>query len=188
MNENVESFVTLGPKALAKVEAVHAISRLNEIEQLASNGKLDAQTRKEAEKQFDVQTQETIKNIDELKSKGKVSDALQVNSDFQKSLSEHESTLTGIINHDSTKSETKAELTNIVSNIHNKIKKTGMIENDIEDNKNSSTTENNLSSTTRKTIEKSEDKNKTEEIDSKSGKVEDNRNKEIEDTSNSEDD
>ena len=130
-SEDIQSFVSVGTKAQAKVLVKHAITRLKEVEQLVNTGKLDAKTRKVVEDKFIVQTNEALKSINDLKNNGNSNEASTINSDFKISLSEHEKTITELSDDDKQKN-TKEELVNIISNVQGQIKKTTIINDEID--------------------------------------------------------
>ncbi|MFA6269899.1 MAG: DUF5667 domain-containing protein [Candidatus Paceibacterota bacterium] len=124
LNEKVESFVTFDTETKAQVDASHAISRLNEVEQIVnSNQELDTETRQKIESHFTTQSENTIKHIDELKSKGLEKEASKIETDFHKSLGEYEKTITDLSNSTSTENKTKKELDSVVSNIRSQLEK-----------------------------------------------------------------
>jgi hypothetical protein len=130
LNENIQSSVALGPEAKAVVEASHAISRLTEVEKIVtSNGQLSSSTSQEIQSRFEAQSQQAINNIDQLSSSGQSGDASKIQSDFHKSLSEHERVITELSNSSSTRSQTRQELINVVSNIHSQLDRISGVDN-----------------------------------------------------------
>lgn len=119
IGESAQSFLALNPKSKAQIEASHAISRLQEIEQVASlNKQLNEGEGKDMSGNFENQVKSVTKNIDKLKDKGQSEDASIIWSDFKKSVAVHEKTIEDLSNSSTTKTETKKELDNIVSSIN----------------------------------------------------------------------
>jgi hypothetical protein len=118
LKENVESLATNNAKAKAQIEAIHAISRLQEVEQIVvSSGQLNTETRKQIENNFESQVQNVTNNVNKLRKSGHEKEASKIQSDFQSKLAEHEKTITELSNSTSTEMKTRKELSNVVSNI-----------------------------------------------------------------------
>jgi hypothetical protein len=96
LRENIQTLVTVGAKASAEIDAQHAIARLKEVEQLATNGKLNDETKKQIAASFELQTTRALKHIDELKNEGRENDAAAISSDFQTSLIKHQQAISEI--------------------------------------------------------------------------------------------
>ena len=92
VNENVESAFTLGDSANAKLEVNLALRRLNEAEKLESEKKLNAETKAELKSNFDKHTTRVETKLADIK-KHKQSDADEIASEFETSLSGHVSAL-----------------------------------------------------------------------------------------------
>lgn len=124
LREDVESKIVFGYKGTAKVNTYHAVSRLKEVEQIVAEEKpLNKETRVEIEKKFEVQAEEAINNINQLESTGNDAEASKMRRSFVDSLSEREQAMRKLIDEPKTKTNTKAELSNMVSNIQAKIGK-----------------------------------------------------------------
>ena len=124
LNEKVESIMALGPKAKAQVEVSHAISRLEEVEQLVtSNKQLGKGSGEEMGNNFQAQAQDATDNINELKNNGREEDASKIHSDFKTMLTVHEKTITELSNSTSTETETKKELDRVVFDVHSELEK-----------------------------------------------------------------
>jgi len=122
IRETMESFSAPDTKAKAQIEVSHAISRLQEVEQIVnSNRQLDKGAGQEIGNNFGTQVQDVKNNINELKNSDQGKDASAIWSDFKKSVAEHEKTISELSNSTSTKDETKQELDNVVSNIHSQL-------------------------------------------------------------------
>lgn len=139
LSENIQSSVAMSPKSRAIVDASHAISRLSEVEQIVtSGGQLSSSTSQEIQSRFEAQSQQAISNINQLSSSGQssdASDASKIQSDFHKSLGEHERVITNLSNSTSTQNQTRQELSNVVSNIHSQLERTSSTtSNGTEDN------------------------------------------------------
>lgn len=123
LRENAESLATTDTKARAQIEALHAVSRLQEVEQIAtSKGELDKGAGQEISKNFETELKDVVSNIDELKNKGKKEEASVIWSDFNESVSKYEKTITELSNSTSTKKETKEELDHVISNVRSQMK------------------------------------------------------------------
>ncbi len=92
VNENVESAFTLGDSANAKLEANLALRRLDEAEKLEAEQKLSAETKAELKSNFDKHTTRIEAKLEDVK-KNKQSDADEISSEFEISLSRHMSAL-----------------------------------------------------------------------------------------------
>ncbi|MFH0804195.1 MAG: DUF5667 domain-containing protein [Candidatus Zambryskibacteria bacterium] len=122
LRENVESLVATNTKSKAQIEATHAISRLQEVEQMVtSGGQLDTNVRKQIESDFESQVKNATNHINKLRDGGDGKDASKIRSDFKSLLTEHEKTITELSNSTSTKIKTREELSNVISNIRSRI-------------------------------------------------------------------
>jgi hypothetical protein len=140
LDEGVQSLIAVDTKTKAQVEAAHAISRLEEVEQIVNLSKqIDQKTRKEILNNFGAQAQSVAKNVDELEKSGKTKDASIIWSDFKKSVAEHEKTITELSDSTSTKAETQKELSNVIHDIHSHFEKTSNRSN-WQDNQNNAAT------------------------------------------------
>jgi hypothetical protein len=124
LREGVESSIAINTKSRAQIEAVHAISRLKEVEQIvSSNGQLNNDVGKQIENNFQTQLQSVTSNINELENNNQKEDASIIWTDFKKSVAEHEKTITELSSSTKIETDTKKELNRVVSNIHSQIEK-----------------------------------------------------------------
>ncbi len=124
LNEKVESMIAIDSKTKAQIEISHAISRLQEVEQIVtSNRQLDKGDGKKIGDNFQEQVQEATNNINELRNRGREKDASEIHSDFRTMLTEHEKTITELSNSGDTKDEIKKELDQMVSEVRSELKK-----------------------------------------------------------------
>lgn len=108
LDEKVQSLTAVGPKAQAQVEISHAITRLQEAEQIiSSGGQLSTTTRQQIQNNFETQTQNVVNHINELKKNGQTKDATKIQSDFEKSITEHQKAINEIFENKSEKSKHK---------------------------------------------------------------------------------
>jgi hypothetical protein len=122
-SERVESFTAVGPKAQAEVYVSHAVSRLQEVEQIVtSSGQLNNATRQEIQNKFEAQAQEAINNINQLKNAGDTSEASKIQSGLESSFFNHKNKITNFLRDTSIKTNTKEELANMISNIDSQLK------------------------------------------------------------------
>ena len=89
LNEKIESALTVGAEADARVEAKHALLRLQEAETLAANGRLDDETRAEVKERFESETNAFDNRIQELKEEGNLKAVVDVSGDFEADLGKH---------------------------------------------------------------------------------------------------
>ncbi|MBI2023801.1 hypothetical protein HYT00_00150 [Candidatus Giovannonibacteria bacterium] len=108
VNEKVEGLVAIGDEADARLAIDLAIRRLEEAETLATNGKLNADTRVKVESGFENETEKAEKKIERLKAKNDINAASEVSSEFESSLSAHKKILLEIKNS-SNKAEVEVE-------------------------------------------------------------------------------
>lgn len=132
LNEKLESATSLSKISQVEVEVKHTITRLTETEKLASEGRLNNNLGTEIEKQFDTQAKQTIQNITELKDSGALIDAAKISSDFESSLSHHEKAISQLSNSTTTETKGRIKLSDISSNIQNKIEETSKIQTSLE--------------------------------------------------------
>lgn len=97
VNENVKSLFAVSNESEAKLKASFAETRLKEAEILASEGRLNNETRKTIETRFTSQSEEVKHRLNVLKNQenGKAS-ALSISSDFEASLRAHANVLSAI--------------------------------------------------------------------------------------------
>lgn len=122
LKENVESLVALSPKTKAEIETTHAISRLQEVEQIiVESGQLKTETRQKIENNFESQVQNATSQINKLKDRGHTEAALKVENSLKSKLVEREKSMSDLSESTSTEAKTKKELSNIISNVRSKI-------------------------------------------------------------------
>lgn len=93
VNERVRAALALNAEADAKWETRVAERRLEEVEKLAIQNKLDAKTRAEIEARFDAQAKLVNEKIANLKTAGKTEAAIDASTHFQASLRAHQTIL-----------------------------------------------------------------------------------------------
>lgn len=119
--EKVESATATNTKVKAEVETVHAISRLQEVEQIVvSNKQFGKGEGKEISNNFDTQVQGARENINRLEEDGKKEEAEELRSNFKSSLTEYEKKITELSKKSS--EDTKEELSHVISNINSQLK------------------------------------------------------------------
>jgi hypothetical protein len=124
LKEKVESLTATDTKARAEIEVTHAISRLQEVEQIVSSKKqFEKGTGQEISNNFGTQAKDAANNIDELKNSGQAEEAAKIQSNFNKSLSEHEKKIQNIITNTNTQTQTKEELSRVYSDVHSQMEK-----------------------------------------------------------------
>lgn len=89
VNEEIRSFAAVTPHAKAVLQVNLAERRLGEVEMLASQDKLNAETQTELEEAFENNAAALKKNVSALQSSGKSSAALEVSSSFESKLKAH---------------------------------------------------------------------------------------------------
>ncbi|MBA3732951.1 hypothetical protein H0W91_01075 [Patescibacteria group bacterium] len=100
LNENAQTLFSFGAKNIALTEAVHANTRLMEIEKLSVQKKLNPETLEVAKISFNTEALNVKKNIDELKASGDIESADEVGSDFESSLKTHHTLLKALSQKD----------------------------------------------------------------------------------------
>jgi hypothetical protein len=141
LSESMQSFAATDTKTKAQIEASHAISRLNEVEQIVNlNKQINKETEKEIGNNFGVQLQSVTANINKLKSSGQTQDASIIWSDFKKSVAKHEKTITDLSNSTTTTIETQKELSSVISDIHSQLEKTSVENGDLLEKSTASST------------------------------------------------
>ncbi len=94
VNERVRATFTPTSEGKAKWEVRVAERRLEEIEKLAAEKKLTAETQAQVETTFDLQTKLIQEKIARLKAEGNINAAAELSESFQMSLQTHETILT----------------------------------------------------------------------------------------------
>jgi len=136
LKENVESLAATDIETKTLIEASHAISRLEEVEQVVvSSGQLDTNTRKQIENNFESRAQSVTDSINKLRDRGRMKEASKIQSDFESRLAEYEKTIKELSDKDDTGTSTKKELDNVVSGIRSQREKTSKIKEDWEKSK-----------------------------------------------------
>lgn len=97
INEGLESALARTPQASAKIEAAHALKRLDEAETLAREGRLDAQTHKNIKATFATKIEKMDKDIQALQREGNMASSIEVNMEFEKELTKREAILTALV-------------------------------------------------------------------------------------------
>jgi hypothetical protein len=124
LNENVQTFMAVDTEAKAEIEVSHAISRLQEVEQIVSQkrqlGKGEGKT---ISNKFETQVQNATAKIDELKNSGQRSNASKIQSDFKTRLAEHEKKITDLLTDTDVQVQNKEELSHVFSNVRSQIEK-----------------------------------------------------------------
>lgn len=89
VNEKVTSFLSVGAKAVANTSASQAVARLEEVEKLAAENKLDDTLQNMAKQMFDEKARKVVSTVEELEKQGDVETAVQVSSEFSADLQNH---------------------------------------------------------------------------------------------------
>lgn len=89
VNENVESLLAVTAKGDAAVEAKHALKRLTEAEELAAEGKLDAEVKAEIKDRFSNDVASMREHVKEMEDGGDFGDSAEINGDFEDELDGH---------------------------------------------------------------------------------------------------
>ena len=123
LNENVESLLAVTAKADAQVDADHAILRLKEAEQLASEGKLTPALNTEIKNNFANEVKSLATNLSDVKKNGDLKNLSEISDSFEKELSGRYHSLDNLVkNSTSTKSEL-LDLTKTVKGEHDNVQK-----------------------------------------------------------------
>lgn len=107
VNEEVRGWIAISDEAQAKWDARRAEKRLEEAEELAAQGRLDAQTSADIESRFEGHAEAFGRQAEKIEAKQKTSVALEVHSNFEASLKAHEQILAQIV---AKKESTRAEI------------------------------------------------------------------------------
>jgi len=89
VNENLESFVAVTPKAVAQVSVKQAIRRLTEAEELAKQNKLNASSTDEIKGKFEDKISSVDRQIYNLESRGATSSVAEIKNEFKKQVKKH---------------------------------------------------------------------------------------------------
>ncbi|KKW20007.1 MAG: hypothetical protein UY63_C0003G0020 [Parcubacteria group bacterium GW2011_GWA2_51_10] len=108
VNERIEYALATSPHAEAKVEATHAIKRLDEAEKLAHAGKLDAKINNEIRESFSNKVEAVDERIQNLKERGDLAASVEVRKGFEKSLAARSRILAELIDDGETPVATAA--------------------------------------------------------------------------------
>lgn len=93
INEEVLGSLTFGVKAKTEYEADLATKRLEEAEQLTVSGKMDEETQDSIETNFEKHSKKVSDGIAQVQSETGVTDAAEISSKFETTLSAHEQIL-----------------------------------------------------------------------------------------------
>jgi hypothetical protein len=96
INERVESLLAVTPEASAEVSLKHALTRLDEAEQLAQTGALDASTNATVRARIADDVSRANRQIDSLSSKGRGSNASLMRDSFEQKLDDSFGRFVGI--------------------------------------------------------------------------------------------
>ncbi|PSO45517.1 MAG: hypothetical protein BRC22_00815, partial [Parcubacteria group bacterium QH_9_35_7] len=110
VNEEVVSALQLSSKAKAEYESKLADRRLEEVSQLAAEGRLSSEAATEAREEFEESANTTISSTQELKQEGNETAAANVNASFNSSIETHTSVLSGLGLKAKSKADGRAEL------------------------------------------------------------------------------
>jgi hypothetical protein len=91
VNENVEGAFAQNTKAKADLDLKLATKRLDEAQQLATDGSLNSQARADLEANFDLHAKDLATLIAKLQTDGHASDAASIAAHFQAQLAKHAS-------------------------------------------------------------------------------------------------
>ncbi len=92
VNEKLESTFAVGTEAKARVAVKHAVTRVEEVEQLAVQGKVEKADEQSVSSNLAV----VQENILKLKAEGNIDAAISISSDFENSLNDHRKNLENI--------------------------------------------------------------------------------------------
>ena len=96
VNEEIRGFVAFSDSSQARWEARRSERRLEEAEELAVKGRLNAETRSQIESSFKGHAEAFGKSAEKLESKQDTQNSLEVSSNFEASLKAHEQALISI--------------------------------------------------------------------------------------------
>lgn len=134
LRENIESLAPASAKTRAEMEAFHAVSRLEEVEQIASENKpLEAGDAEKISKNFESQIEDAVVSIKKLEERGKEKEAEIIWTGIKESANKHEERVAKLTSGTSTEEKNKEEFRKVFENVRSKIKKVDN-ENNWEDN------------------------------------------------------
>ena len=120
INEKMESVLTFGANANAKLQTDFAGRRLAETEKLAEQGEVSEQATKEIKQSFNTHAKATKKLVQSLKEQGEVEAAERADLNLENSLLTHSAIISNIANSDE---KNKQNLEDVNSEIHIFLKK-----------------------------------------------------------------
>ncbi len=97
VTEGARVALSLSTEAKAKAQTEFATRRLEEAEQLAAAGRLDARTEAEVKANFEVQSSEAVKTVEAIKASNHAAAAVAVSSNFEAAIKAHAKVLKGIL-------------------------------------------------------------------------------------------
>lgn len=154
LNENVRSFVAIGPKAKARISTEQAISRLEEAEKLATRGNLTSEKTKELKSKFEEHSDKIKKNIEDLKKEGDVDFAKEVSSRFKNSINHQKENIDKLTSEEKISTSSRENFSKITSHVDEEIKNDKEKSEEIDQTgKNLEETQKNESARTRKSSE-----------------------------------
>lgn len=89
-NEKIQSLTTFSSEEKAQLEATQTILRLDEAQELMTAGPLDVKLKEEIEANIEIQAQDAIGQINELKKSGRTKEASKIEQYLDESLEEWE--------------------------------------------------------------------------------------------------
>ncbi len=129
INEGIKAALSLGTSR-SSFEASRASLRLEEIEILASEGKLTAETKAQAELKFDDHIRQVERNIEQFKTKGEPKKVFDASVELETTLKSHESALVDLRSKDDTLYE---NLGNVVDKVQKTIQTSSMVREEAEE-------------------------------------------------------
>lgn len=119
VNEKLEMALAVDTESQARVAVKHAIERIEEVEKLAMEDKIDESNQESIKESLALQSKKASENILKLKVEGNIDAAIGISSDFENSLSNHKKNLEDIAQ--SKKAGGKTLLTKTRESIHDNL-------------------------------------------------------------------
>ncbi len=128
--EKLETAFARGTEAKTRVSVKHAVTRIDEVEKLAVEGRIDKSDEQSVNAGVALQSKEVQDNILKLKVEGNIDAAIRISSDFENSLNDHKKNLENITSDATTTSKSFLSKTreNIRDNILNSAKERLVLE------------------------------------------------------------
>lgn len=130
VNEKLEGLLSVSAKAKADFEAVLASRRLQEAEELSSEGKLDDQIATDIQANFEEHANAAEKGVSDLKTDNDLESASEVAADFESSLHSHETILVTLsLKGDE---ENRNAIGSVIKKLDSELKDTDKVRSDVE--------------------------------------------------------